>query len=222
MVWLSGDGRGDSIHFCMLRLNPRLGHNTSPSPSPFYLLVFVLYVYWISWLRPCVLANSDFGSPLIFCYSDPHLFMTMILPAPNKYLSLSLLCASGSFPFTFPSRILTIVFHLFACVFLSCSALSSQGHCSRYQSGESSNYTGWVFRCQIKFDVVHPPSEICQNALHPTDHLLFGKFYIQMQSFGLYPWWIYTLKMMIVAWLYNGVNLTWVKDNSKKNIPAKK
>ena len=59
---------------------------------------------------PCLCSRySDFGSPLYwtFCYTDLCLFMTTILPAPNKYLSLSLLCASGSLPFTFPSRIIT-------------------------------------------------------------------------------------------------------------------
>ena len=53
-------------------------------------------------LNPCLCSRySDFRiSPLLdFLYSDLCLFMTTILPDPIKYLSLSLLCASGSFPF---------------------------------------------------------------------------------------------------------------------------
>ena len=57
----------------------------------------------------CVLATPTLDLPFIdFLCSDLHLLLTTILPAPNKYLLLSLLSASGSSPFTLPSQIVTV------------------------------------------------------------------------------------------------------------------
>ena len=56
----------------------------------------------------CVLSTPTLDLPFLdFLCSHLRLFMTTISPAPNKYLLLSLLSASGSFPFTFPSQIVT-------------------------------------------------------------------------------------------------------------------